>query len=555
MSDTASEIWFEREPERREWELAEFARRGLGAEQRVVADALTVKTSLTFRGEDIEIIVWFPDAYPDVAPTIFGPAVLPRHQVLTRPMGNFCLLEQPDADWWPSMAAAELVDVDLRRLLHDTEQGSDAVAEGEADMPEPVSGHVKYEPGKAVLVPDPFWALELSVQKGELTLQEVRPGLSWIVTHVEGLDDPSHALIAQYSAKKGNRHLATWTSVAGVSGWPTAADLLNAAVRSDSTLLRRHRKALKQDGRRSSADGWVAVTFLEEGPYRGQKRRAWVPLNVRLSRRGEPEVLGAMRAQALTANERARRVPELTGLDRARALIVGAGSLGAPITLELAKAGVGRLDVLDVDFYDVNNAVRHPVSTLRAGANKEQAVVDDGKALNPFVDIRPHRIEVAASNEEDERLDALLRESDLVIDTTGSQSVARVLQRHCRAHAKPLLVASLTAGSYGGEVAVFRPEGPCFFCFVLAQDAGTIPTPHAGPRSNVTPVGCSHPAFSGAGFDASTLASIAARLAVTATGKCTYPAPGYDYVVVNFRGDDPWQQGRATAHPGCPLCS
>ena len=384
---------------------------------------------------------------------------------------------------------------------------------------------------------------------------DVLPGISWLVISIDGLACANGALVEQYAATKGSRRVATWAALSEIPSWPTSLDLLTEAERVDPSLLRRVKKGLRQDSRRSAAEGWVAVTFLEEGPRLGEKRRAWVLLHVRVPRRGERQVLGAVRAQALTPSERARRIPELTGLGEARVLVIGAGSLGAPVTLELAKAGVGRIDVIDKDFYDVNNAVRHVSSTRYAGMDKERAVVFDARNLNPFIDVRAHRVNVGGGAPDGARLDELLAAADLVIDTTGSQSVARVLQRRCREQGKPLVLAALTAGSYGGEVAVFAPDGPCFLCFVLAQDAGAVPTPAEGPRSNVTPVGCSHPAFSGAGFDATALAALAARTAVCATGKSDYPTPDYNYVIVNFRGEHPWRQGKLERRPDCPVCA
>jgi tRNA A37 threonylcarbamoyladenosine dehydratase len=555
VSATAPEPWFERHPERREWELAEFGRRELPAQESVTNGTLLVTTSMPFRGEDVEIYVQYPHEYPDVPPIVFGPRLLGRHQVLGPQGGNFCLLEQPDSEWWPVMPGAELVDNHLRRLLADSEQGPEAVTAGEADMPESISGNITYERGKAVLFPDPFWALDFPVDGGELTFVDDVQGVNSLVISIDGLAAPDGRLLKEYVADKGSRHVATWTTLPEIPTWPTHAELLAAAEAADSSVLRRVRKALKQDRKRAAAEGWVAVTFLEEGPFRAQTRRAWVLLRVQLHRQGEPCVVEAVRAQALTASERARRIPELTGLSDARVLVVGAGSLGAPVTFELAKAGVAQIDVIDHDFYDVNNAVRHVVSTTYAGMDKEQAVAIDARYLNPLIEVRAHRVSVAANAAEGERLDAILGEADLVIDTTGSQSVARVLQRRCHERGTTLVIAALTAGSYGGEVAVFAPDGACFFCFMLAQDAKDIPTPAEGPRSNVTPVGCSHPAFSGAGFDATALAALAARTVVGVVGKSEYPSPDYNYVIVNFRGEDPWRQGKLERRADCPLCA
>ncbi len=122
MSATAPEPrrpWFENQPERRDWELAEFAARGLPAEDYVINGTFGIKTKLPFRGEEIEIKVEYPFDYPDVPPTVFGPPVLERHQ--TRRAGNFCLLEDPQRDWWPAMSGAELIDEDLRWLLQDSD--------------------------------------------------------------------------------------------------------------------------------------------------------------------------------------------------------------------------------------------------------------------------------------------------------------------------------------------------------------------------------------------------------------------------------------------------
>src|SRR5206468_10639955 len=105
----------------------------------------------------------------------------------------------------------------------------------------------------------------------------------------------------------------------------------------------------------------------------------------------------------------------------------------------------------------------------------------------------------------------LISDVDAVVDTTGSLAVARVLARRCREHQRPLLVCGLTNASHGAEVLVVRPNGPCPDCFILAQQDGTIPEPPAGPRSRVTPIGCTSPAFSGAGFEATEAAAVVSR--------------------------------------------
>jgi molybdopterin/thiamine biosynthesis adenylyltransferase len=514
-----------------------------------------ITTSLPYGNEEREILVIYPFDYPDVEPSVLGPPeLLLRHQ--NRRIGNFCLLEEPAADWWPGMAAAQLVDEELRWLLEDSEAGTEAVAAGEADMPEPLSQHISADASQPVLVSDPFFVPALSEDHGELVLVDAKLGTGHVLVSADGFSAPDKELIARFTGAKGQRHVGTWTALddGALSPWPSNEEVLAAVEAANPDALRRLRRTLERERKRPQVEGYVGVTFIEEGPRRHEQRRGWVFLHVAMQRNGDHQVVKALRAFAVTAGERERRTPELVGLADARVLLVGAGSLGAPVVLELVKAGVGHIDVIDDDVYDPNNAVRHILAPYWAGTNKAIALAVDADALNPFVHVEAHPFRVGGGRSQSTMLDTLLAEADVVVDATGSQSAARILQRRCKEFAKRLVLASLTAGSYGGEVAVFRPDGPCYFCFVLGQQDGTVPKPAEGPRSNVTPVGCHTPAFSGSGFDATALAALAARMVVQSTGRCSYPESDSDFVVVNFRGADPWRQGHLERHSGCPMC-
>ena|GEM_PF-2523917 len=546
--------WYKAAPERLDWELAEFAARDLPAT--AVPDAegrMVITTELPHAGEPVAIEVVFPYEYPEIEPTVFGPpGLVGRHQ--TRLGGNFCLLENPTLEWWPTMSAAGLVDEDLRWLLEDSQRGPDAIAAGEADMPEPLSQQVTTDASAPVVVPDPFWELELSAKHGNFAYVHGL-GEALVLSEAEGIGEADRDLVNAVAKLDSQRHAGRWVEVAAeaVGSWPTSRDLVEAGLASWPKLLGKLSATLKVDRKRANAAGLIGLTFIEEGPRRGERRRAWLFLRVELDRRGHWSVSRKHGAQAFTAAERGRRIPELSRLADARILVVGAGSVGAPVIAELAKAGVRETHVVDYDSFDVNNGVRHILEPRWAGINKDVAVTIEAKRLNPFAAVTNHRLHIGNGPSARAELDALLGEVDIVLDTTGSHAAARILQRACRTHGKTLVLASLTAGSFGGEVAVFRPGGACFWCLVLSQEDGTVPAPAEGPRSNTTPIGCRSPAFSGAGFDATALAALAARITVQSFEHCEYPAFDDDYVVVNFRGPDPWRQGRLEVHPRCPL--
>ncbi len=168
--------WYEAQPERVEWELERLrddAEVTVQSERREDG-VYSVATTLTFRGEDLPVRIDFPRDYPDAAPDIRAERlVLDRHQ--ERVGLNFCVLDNPDTDWNPRRSAAELV-VLLKKLMADTEQGAEAVARGEGDMPEPASAYYRYTSGVAALVAEPFWVVELNRRDGQLTLVENMPG-------------------------------------------------------------------------------------------------------------------------------------------------------------------------------------------------------------------------------------------------------------------------------------------------------------------------------------------------------------------------------------------
>lgn len=563
MSDTdrpRRRPWHEVDAGRVAWEIDQFQARELpvahavgGSDGRHLGQ-FTVRTALPFRGEKVALEVVYPFDFPDAAPTVYGPGgLVDRHQ--TRTGGNFCLLEDPDADWWPGWSGAELVDVTLRALLEDAEAGTERVAAGEADMPEPVSAHVSYRPGWAVLVPDPFWALEVPATYGDLTLVDGVFSDQFVLASADGFGETEAALVSFMAKTKAKAQRGVWVALPDTpSPYPEPSDLLEAAEGACSGLFQRPQRMIRAERKRKTAGTWVGLTFREEGPERGQSRRAWIFARVALDRNGERRIEQLVQAQALTRDERARRLPELRGLDRARIAVIGAGSLGAPVAFELAKAGVGHLDIVDYDAFDVNNAVRHVLDSRWAGSQKALAVSIEARRRNPFGTIHPVPGRVGGGQEDSDLMDQLLQQADLVVDTTGSQAVARILDRRCREHRRRLVVAGLTAGSFGGEIVVLRPDGPCFYCFALFQADGSIPKPNAGPRSNVTPIGCSHPAFSGAGFEATELAATAARVAVQATYLTRYPPLEYDWAVINFRGTPRWRSDTLEHHPSCPRC-
>lgn len=163
--------------------------------------------------------------------------------------------------------------------------------------------------------------------------------------------------------------------------------------------------------------------------------------------------------------------PGQAALRRARALVVGAGGLGAPVCLYLAAAGIGRITVADDDTVSLSNLQRQVIfRSDDNGRPKAQAARAAMLALNPH-------IQVAALERRITEADAaLIREHDLVIDGTDSFAARQAINAACVAAGVPLIAGAIA--QWEGQLTVWDPRrgAPCMACiFPNAPAPGLAP--------------------------------------------------------------------------------
>jgi len=148
------------------------------------------------------------------------------------------------------------------------------------------------------------------------------------------------------------------------------------------------------------------------------------------------------------------------------ALVVGAGGLGSAALMYLASSGMGRITICDGDKVDLTNLQRQVVHRQDAvGKPKASSAAATLAAINPEIRIEP--LEERASPE---RLMALVRNADVVLDCSDNFATRHALNRACVAARKPLV--SGAGIRFDGQVAVFdlrRPDSACYHC-LFAED-------------------------------------------------------------------------------------
>jgi molybdopterin/thiamine biosynthesis adenylyltransferase len=163
---------------------------------------------------------------------------------------------------------------------------------------------------------------------------------------------------------------------------------------------------------------------------------------------------------------RSKGLLEVGALEKKRVLIVGLGSGGASIAVELAKAGVGKFSLIDFDRIELHNISRHIAGVNELGRLKTNVVKDAILAKNPYARVDTFAIdmnrELAITEEE-------IVKSDLIIAATDSLSSRYNLNALIIKHKKIGIFGRAITRAEGGDILRVRPGGPCYACLKGSQ--------------------------------------------------------------------------------------
>ena len=86
--------------------------------------------------------------------------------------------------------------------------------------------------------------------------------------------------------------------------------------------------------------------------------------------------------------------------------ICGLGGLGSNIAISLARAGIGKLILIDFDKVDITNLHRQQYKANQIGMCKTEALQNNLKEINPYLETKIHTICLDESNAKDVLADA-----------------------------------------------------------------------------------------------------------------------------------------------------
>jgi hypothetical protein len=565
--------WPERFPGRLEFELADFAERGLefsvDEDLRSATGLIRLHGSATYNGEEVELEVHFPELYPYLRPDVYAKGLrLARHQ---NPFeGNLCLLDRSSRAWRPSYTAVWLVAEKVPYLLGLLEAGGTELARGESPQGEPSSGYFVGMPGTVVFVPDAMSNLPPDSQagSGRITVAPIEgPRLAlrgMIAELVEKNAKRKTKLLARAEPRLAERFAGTqlpfrWARLKSLPADGTAAALLEAiAEQQPGFETPRWEKVI---------DGEVAIVgavFAEE-VRQGEYEDGWLFVVRGRTPQGltDPYLI---RGDRLSRDDLEARLPGAVRLGERTVALAGLGALGGELAIELAKAGLGQLRGLDFDTVEAATTVRWvagitTAGRLKAGYLNERIAVD-----YPYTEFEGLLLQIGASSRmpepeagETAALEGFLADSDLLIDATAELGIQQALAAMAEERGIPALFVSATEGARGGIVARIDPgEGGCWMCLQLALESGQIPLPpHAADDLSLQPRGCSDVTYVGAGFDLLPIVAQAARCAASSLREgaehgsvahvCSLPA--------DPEAPPHWSRHAIERDPECPSCT
>ena len=160
---------------------------------------------------------------------------------------------------------------------------------------------------------------------------------------------------------------------------------------------------------------------------------------------------------------RSKGILEVGALQDKRVLIIGLGSFGSQIAIELAKAGVGNFSLMDFDRVELHNLSRHTATVRDLGRLKTNVITEAILGKNPYAKVDKFPVDINGNlcllYDEVEKADLIICATD---NNTSRFNISKALVEK----KKVGIFGRAITRAEGGDVFRYRPGGPCYCCLI-----------------------------------------------------------------------------------------
>ncbi|KUO96124.1 ThiF family adenylyltransferase [Ferroacidibacillus organovorans] len=516
--------WYERYPHLFDEERETLLQQGFSLEQVAIQQHKLVKFTGTiqFEGESFNILIEYPKAFPHFPPNAYCQNVqFQRHQDVQSK--RLCLYEEwKDLDF--EVFGHNIVER-IKEWLHGYKYGFSP--DSEINGPEPKQYHQLTSGFRGIILTPRELIDNWSFSEAVFSMRIARLRDIWqgILVDISGAGNtiqaqPIHQeLYKNYPVVHGmcfdvNSTPPYFHSGVEIVQWLEAhghENVLQKCISASHHL---------QD-QNSMFGPLLGIRFIDEDELRGQTRRRFMIVAIDFQNQFQnPNSIRVtpmciFESKDISEEVVFRRVAELRPLQNMSAVIVGLGTIGSSIALDLAKAGIGKVALVDHGSLDVGNVVRHVGNLQQLGQLKIEAVTAHMKSHNPYIEIQEIPTYVGAFQDE-EVLTNWISSADILICAVGHSPTERYLDRIARQSNTPTVYTFSSSGAWSGRAfRVIPGTTGCYHCHQYFIDDGTLPPLSAPPEELVIfDNGCAIPAFPGSGLDTGIVSNLASRLAI-----------------------------------------
>lgn len=138
------------------------------------------------------------------------------------------------------------------------------------------------------------------------------------------------------------------------------------------------------------------------------------------------------------------------------AVIIGCGSVGSLLALELAKSGVGRFMLVDSDIFGYHNICRHQCGIYDVGRHKTDALKERILMINPYAEVMTetrYLQEVSAAD-----IDAFCHEGDVMIACADNQEGDIYANKIAKEKKMPFVTLGCWNRAFAGDIFYCLPD-------------------------------------------------------------------------------------------------
>jgi len=158
---------------------------------------------------------------------------------------------------------------------------------------------------------------------------------------------------------------------------------------------------------------------------------------------------------------RLEKLFDVTLLADSRVLVVGCGSGGGSVALQLVMSGIKNFTLLDDDILEPENVIIHVCGRSYLGWKKVDALSAVLRDRNPAIFVKTIDVDLMTyPNLENE-----IKDATVVVLATDNEPSRYKVNELCVCNAIPFVVGRVFTRGIGGEVFSYRPEaGGCLAC-------------------------------------------------------------------------------------------